>query len=182
MKLKTRRLILRPLKDSDAEDIVRGVGNLEVSKWLLVVPHPYSLEDAKTWIISNKKKWKDKNRDSYSYGIELKKEHRIIGAMSLMHLSKTQGTAEVGYWIEQDYHGKGYGGEALKAVVDFAFNDLKLRRLEASIFDGNNSSGKLLEKLGFKQEGFRKESKISKSNGQLHDERLYGLLREEYKG
>lgn len=60
MKLTTERLILRPLKDSDAKDVAKGVGDLDISRWLLVVPHPYSLKDARTWIESNKKKWKQK--------------------------------------------------------------------------------------------------------------------------
>ena len=97
-----------------------------------------------------------------------------------MHLNKTQQTAEVGYWIGTDYHGRGYGTESLNAIVDFAFNRLKLRRLEAGVFGENPSSGKLLEKIGFRNEGVRKRAKISKATGETHDELLYGLLREDY--
>jgi len=56
-----------------------------------------------------------------------------------------------------------------------------LRRIEASVFVGNPSSGKLLEKFGAKQEGFRRKSKISKADGRIKDEIMYGLLKEEYK-
>ena len=182
MKLITQRLALRPLKDSDAVDIVRGVGNLDVSKWLLVVPHPYTMEDARTWIEDNKAKWRRKKREDYTFGIELTEEHKIIGAMSIMHLSGTQGTAEIGYWIGPDYHGKGYGTEALRAVVDFSFNRLKLRRLEAGVFAENPSSGRLLEKIGFRNEGTRMQAKVSKATGQIHDEVMYGLLARDYLG
>src|SRR3989344_2206424 len=126
MKLTTPRLILRPLKENDAKDVAKGAGNIEVSRWLLRVPHPYSLKDARTWIESNKKKWKQKKREDYNFGIELKEEKKIIGAIGIHEIDKTQGSGEVGYWLGENYHGRGYGTEALKSVVDFAFNKLNL--------------------------------------------------------
>jgi len=181
MKIKTKRLILRSLKMNDAKDIAKAANNLNISKWLLVVPYPYTLKDAKGWIKHSEEKAKEKPRKDYSFGIELKKEKRIIGGIGLHKVDTYQGTADLGYWLGQDYWMKGYGSEALEKVIDLAFNKLKLRKLEAGVFAGNPSSGKLLEKYGFKQEGLRKQSRRCKADSIIKDEYLYGLLRSEYK-
>ena len=178
MIIKTNRLVLRQLKKSDAKSIVENVGNIEVSKWLLVVPHPYTMKDARDWIKHNKETWKKKK--DYSFGIELKAERKIIGSIGLHKIDRFQGNAEIGYWIGANYHQKGYGSEALKALINFSFNKLKLRRLEAGVFAGNPSSGKLLEKFGFKLEGKRIQARRSKADGKLKDETLYGLLKKDY--
>ena len=75
----------------------------------------------------------------------------------------------------------GYGTEALGALLNFAFNKLKLRRVEAGVFFGNPASGKLLEKFGAKQEGLRRKSNRCKADGKIKDEIIYGLLKEEWK-
>ena len=171
---------MRSLRESDANSIVQNVGNLEVSKWLLVVPYPYTRKDALFWIKHSKKRSNKKPQTNYVFGIELKSEKAIIGAIGLHKVDRYQGYAEVGYWLGKNYHGKSYGSEALKAVIDFSFNKLKLRRLEAGVFTGNPSSGKLLEKFGFKQEGLKVKARRSKADGQIKDEIFYGLIRENY--
>ncbi|MEK6850344.1 MAG: GNAT family N-acetyltransferase [Nanoarchaeota archaeon] len=178
MILKTKRLILRPLKESDANSIVQNIDNLEVSKWLLVVPYPYARKDALFWIRSKKRK--KKSQIDCTFGIELKSEKAIIGAMGLHKVDRYQGCAEVGYWLGKRHHRQGYGSEALKVLIDFSFNKLKLRRLEAGVFTGNPSSGKLLEKFGFKREGLKVKARRSKADGQIKDEIFYGLLKENY--
>jgi RimJ/RimL family protein N-acetyltransferase len=180
MKLTTVRLILRPVTVKDAKSIALNANNLEVSKWLLALPYPYTLKDAKWWVHHSTKKWKDKKKEDYAFGIELKSENKIIGGIGVHHVSKDQGTGEVGYWIGTNYHQKGYGTEALKEILNFAFNKLKLRRLEAGVFAGNPSSGKLLEKFGFKNEGMKRKARVSKADGQIKDEIIYSLLKEEY--
>ncbi len=180
MILRTPRLILRPLKDSDARSVAENINNLNISRWLLVVPHPYSLKDARVWIKGNKEKWQRKPVEDYVFGMDLKSEHKIVGGIGIHNVDRYEGSGEVGYWLGERYWGQGYGSEALTAVVDFAFNRLKLRRLEAGVFDGNPSSGKLLEKLGFRLEGTKIKAKRCKATGEIHDEHIYGLLREEY--
>ncbi|MEM4181957.1 MAG: GNAT family protein [Candidatus Pacearchaeota archaeon] len=160
--LKTQRLILRKFgeKKTDEKDIVEGLNNFNVAKWLLLVPYPYKKKDAKKWIKHCQENYKKKESDSYEFAIELKEEKKLIGGISLSKINKEQATANVGYWLNQKYHRKGYGSEALKTVLDLAFKKLKLRRIEASVFAGNPSSGKLLEKFGAKQEGIKRKAKI----------------------
>ncbi len=182
MRIRTERLLLRPLEMKDAKDVTGNVNNLNVTKWLLVVPYPYRLKDAKDWIESQTKKKKEKPRKDYTFGIELLEERRVIGAIGLHKVDRYQGKADVGYWLGERYWKMGYGSEALEAVIEFAFGRLKLRRLEAGVFPRNPSSGKLLEKFGFKIEGFKREGVRCKADGKIKDEYIYGLLKREYRG
>ena len=181
MELKTKRLVLRQIKESDAKSILENVNNLNVTKWLLVVPYPYKLKDAKFWINQCKEETTKKPRKEYNFGIELKEEKRIIGGIGLSSVNKEQGKSSLGYWLGENYWRQGYGSEALEQLIDLAFNKLKLRRLEANVFAGNPSSGKLLEKFGFKQEGYKRKAAVCKADGKIKDEISYALLREEYK-
>lgn len=179
MEIKTKRLILRPLKLSDAKSITENINNLNITKWLLVVPYPYKIKDAKNWINKTILDYGKKKKENYLFGIELKEEKKIIGAMGL---HKVNGhSADLGYWLGEKYWRKGYGSEALKEVLEFGFNKLKLNKLEAGIFAGNPSSGKLLEKFGFEKEGYRRKTKVCKADGKVKDEVLYGLLKEDWK-
>ncbi len=180
MILKNERLILRPLKNNDAESIVANINNLNISRWLLLVPHPYSLKNARDWIKLSQKNWQNKPVENYTFGIELKSKRGIIGGIEISHVNRDSRPGSVGYWLGEDYHCKGYGTEALRAVADFAFHRLKLRRLEACVFDGNPSSGKLLEKIGFVYEGKKLQAGKCKATGKIHDENIYGLLGGNY--
>lgn len=80
MILKTKRLILRPPRKSDWKDVVEGVKNVEVTRNLKVVPYPYTKKDAIKLINTTVKKWKKKEKDDYTFFIELKSEKKVIGA------------------------------------------------------------------------------------------------------
>ncbi|MBS3091662.1 GNAT family N-acetyltransferase [Candidatus Pacearchaeota archaeon] len=178
--IKTTRLILRSLRKTDAINIVKNLNNLNVSKWLLVVPYPYRMKDVLWWINKNLKSSK-KIKDSYEFGIILNSTKECIGEIGISHISQFQGTAIISYWIGQKYWRQGYGSEVLKAIIGFAFTKLKLRRLEARVFEGNPSSGKLLRKFKFKLEGVTRESARSKANRKIYNEQIYGLLKEGHK-
>lgn len=181
MKLETERLILRPIKNSDRESIVENINDINVSKWLLVVPYPYTEKDAMDWIKISKSKWRTKEKKEYNFGIELKDIGKIIGGIGINKIDNRQGKASVGYWLGKKHHRKGYASEALREILNFAFNEIGLRRIEAGVFEGNPSSGKLLEKFGSKQEGMKRLAYKCMADDKIKNEICYGLLKEEYK-
>jgi RimJ/RimL family protein N-acetyltransferase len=181
MKIETERLILRPITKKDKKDLIEGIGNIEISKYLLTVPYPYAEKDADWWINHCNEKWKEESPSSYEFVIELKSEKKMIGGTGLSHVDEYHGTAELGYWLAAKYHGKGYGSETLKAILDFAFNKLRLRRIEAKVYTHNEPSYKLLEKFGFKREGLCRESVKCKASGKIESDYMYALLKKEYK-
>jgi [ribosomal protein S5]-alanine N-acetyltransferase len=181
MALETKRLFLREWNQNDVEDLFEGLNNIEVSKWLALVPYPYTKEDAEKWIkfcIENAKKNID--RVSYEFAIELKVEKKAIGGISIDKINMLQGTAGGGVWINAKYHGQGYGSEAFGKRIEFAFKELKLRRLENGFFYGNASSLKMQEKFGYKIEGLRRKAFRCMADGEFKDEYITGLLKDEW--
>lgn len=183
MKLETKRLILREWARKDVHDLVDGLNNLTVSKWLAVVPFPYTKKDAEMWIrhcSENAKK--GKKRNSYHFAIELTSERKVIGGVDLNNINKIHGTAlGGGIWINIKYHGKGYGTEAFGERIRFAFNTLKLRRLENGFLKGNPTSFKMQKRFGYKLEGMRRKAFKCLADGKIKDEYITGLLKEEWK-
>ncbi|MBI5390327.1 GNAT family N-acetyltransferase [Candidatus Woesearchaeota archaeon] len=182
MRLETLRLILRDWKKTDVQDLVKGLNNLSISKWLPFVPHPYTQKDAEQWVSSCMENTKTrKERSSYKFAIELKSEKKVIGGVSLDNINQFQGTAGGGIWINAKYHGHGYGAEAFGERIRFAFEELKLRRLDNGFLKGNPSSWKMQQRLGYKLEGMRRQAFKCMADGKIKDEYLTGLLREEWK-
>ena len=181
MILKTKRLILRPSRKSDWKDIVEGVGVLDVAKNLEVVPHPYKKKDALWWINRNIKRWKKKEKEDYTFVLELKDEKKVIGATGIHNIKKNSGTCTTGSWINKRYWRNGYILEAKIPVLDFAFNKLKLRKIETAAYTENIASNKMSLKLGFKKEGMKRKAIVSKADDKIHDENIYGLFKSEWK-
>src|SRR3989339_394111 len=129
--LRTERLILREPKLSDWKDLVEGIGNFEVAKHLVGPPYPYKKKDAEWWIKKKIKEAKEKEKTSYTFFIELKSAKKLIGVIDLMKIDRVNGLSETGSWINRKYQRRGYITEAKIAVNEFAFNKLKLRRLES---------------------------------------------------
>lgn len=176
MALITERLILREWAMGDIEDIVDGLNNIEVSKWLAYIPCPYTLEDAAAWVRSC-----EENKASYHFAIVLKESGKVIGGTSLESISKLHGTARGGIWLNANYHGNGYGVEAWGSRIEFAFETLGLRRLENGFFEGNLASQKMQEKFGYVIEGKRRKAYRCMADGEYKDEIMTGLLKEEWK-
>ncbi|MBU0959265.1 MAG: GNAT family N-acetyltransferase [Nanoarchaeota archaeon] len=180
MEIKSERIILREFNEEDKKIIVPLLNNLNVTKWLLVYPFPFDLSDAEKTINHMIKRSLENPRTSYNLAIELKKSKELIGGIGLVKIDLEQKTGGVMYWVGEKYWRNGYGSEALKIILDFAFNVLKLRRLYAEVYPGNDSSINLLEKFGFKKEGYLRKSVICKADGKIKDTLYYGLLKEDY--
>jgi len=181
MMLQTPRLIVRKPRKSDWKDIVEGCKELDISKNTAVIPHPYRKKDAEWFINDSLKKWRKKEKTAYNFFIELKSEKKVIGVISLMDINYFHGVAETGSWINKKYWRKGYISEAKIAVNEFAFNKLKLRRLYSPVFKENIASTKTQEKMGYKLEGVERKSAKCKATNKIHDNLLFGLLKEDWK-
>ena len=180
MKLQTKRLILRPPTMRDLKDLIENINNIKVSGNLLVVPHPYKIKDAKWFVNHCKKRRKEKPVKSYEFSIALKPENKLIGGVGLSHFDKYQGTATLGYWLGERYWKNGYGTEAAAKIIDFGFNKLKLRRIDVEAYAENAASNALIRKLGFIYEGTLRKAKRAKSDGKIHDGKVYGMMKEEW--
>ena len=172
--IETDRLILRQYKIEDTDDIVEGLNNLNVTKWMAGAPYPYTKEDA-LYFINN-----SINKNLYNFAIVLKSENKVIGGTQLTNIDLNNGTAGGGIWINEKYQGQGYGSEAFGARIKYAFEVLGLRRLENGYFKENERSHKIQLRFGYKDEGIKRQRFISKATGKIEDEYITGLLNDEW--
>ena len=172
--IETKRLLLRQWNINDIYDIVEGLNNINVSKWLAGAPFPYTIEDAKSFV------QKTIDNDLYNFAIILKNENKVIGGTQITNISYDNGTAGGGIWINEKYQGNGFGTEAFGARIKYAFEILGLRRLENGYFKGNEKSHQMQLKFGYKDEGIRRKRFLSKATGNIEDEYITGLLKDEW--
>lgn len=169
----TERLCLRPLHDGDAVFIAREIGNFNVSKNLARVPHPYTIDDAVDfldWI----KSYDDR---SLMCGVEIKKTGQLVGIASY-EATRDLGCSELGYWFAQQFWGRGFGHEAAKAIVYYAFVTAKLDQLVAGFHNDNPASGRILLDLGFAEVG--QNHKFSKARGKKVPTTFLSLTRKSW--
>lgn len=115
--------------------------------------------------------------DAASDAAQAGRPGELIGTVSLFALDLGNRRAEIGYALHRSAWGHGYAAEAVTGVVDHAFCELGLNRLEADIDPRNAASARLLERLGFRREGVLRERWIVA--GEVSDSALYGLLRSD---
>ncbi len=174
--LVTERLRLRPFTLLDAPELQRLAGAPEVAAGTLRIPHPYPDGLAEAWVLSHP--------GGYARGEELTlaitrlEDGVLLGAIGLA-ISGDDARAELGYWIGVPYWGRGYATEAATALLAHGFRALRLARIHACHFAGNDASGRVLQKIGMTHEG-RQRSHVLK-DGRLLDLELYGVLRQEFE-
>ncbi|TVX93220.1 GNAT family N-acetyltransferase [Paenibacillus agilis] len=114
----------------------------------------------------------------YLFVICLQQSDQIIGEVFLTEVVRYNlQSCWIGYFLDQEHNGKGYTTEAVKLVVDFAFNQLDLHRIEAGVMLHNQGSMKVLLKSGFHKEGVAKKN--VKINGRWEDHQTLAIVREE---
>lgn len=121
-----------------------------------------------------------RRKELFQWGVARRSDDLVIGTCTLLRLDAANRRAEVGYALGHEHWGKGYIGEALEVLLDFAFGDLGLHRIEADIDPRNTGSIRTVERLGFQQEGLLRERWLV--NGETQDSLMFGLLRPEWRG
>ncbi len=144
-RLETERLLLRPPEPGDAAKIAKWLRDFEVAKNMANVPHPFTLKDAEAMIAAAVER--QAKGEAYHFAVVHKATGVLIGACSL---SLGDGAYKLNYWLGRIFWNQGYGTEAAKRVLGFAFHDLKAEKVVASLVDDNSGSGHVLQKLGFK--------------------------------
>lgn len=173
--LRTERLVLRPLRETDAEALFTIFSDERVMRYWSTPPWT-SHEPAQAMIAAD---LAQTTRDHLRLGIELVERGLLLGTCSLFSINFTCRRAEVGYGLGSFAWGHGYMHEALQTLLDFAFGELDLNRIEADIDPRNGASARTLERLGFTKEGCLRERWIV--GDEISDTALYGLLQREWR-
>lgn len=144
--LRTSRLVLRPVRPSDEDDIFR-LFTWEVVRWLARPPWPYRREDAREWLAKKDAPW-DAEGDDATLGVTL--DGAYIGTVGLHPASLTprdNDGPELGYWIGEPYQGHGYVTEAARAMIARAFTRYGV--INSGALAENERSRRSLERMGF---------------------------------
>jgi RimJ/RimL family protein N-acetyltransferase len=175
LRLETPRLVLRPARHADAPELFAIYADPQVYRYIPVGAWKH-VDEAHQRIARSVDVMA--SGEEVRLGIQRREDARLIGELLLFHFDKGSRRADVGYVLARDAWGCGYVSEALLPLLDFAFGELQMRRLEAQIDPRNTASAKVLERLGFRQEGFLRERWILR--GEVSDGGIYGLLAAEW--
>lgn len=169
--LSTERIILRQITDNDAGEILWLRSDKHIMQYI-DRPLAASIEDAMELI----QKIHDgiKNNDGITWGITKKGDTKLIGTIGYWRIIQEHYRAEIGYLLATEFHGKGIMQEAISAVIQYGFKNMKLHSIEANVNPGNAASIKLLERNNFVREAYFKENYYYK--GKFLDSGIYSLL------
>ncbi|KAF2429640.1 acetyltransferase [Tothia fuscella] len=181
--------IIRPYAHGDAPSLAKSANNPNVAQYLRnMFPSPYTLADAEWWIehcLSH-----PKNEPHENYALIHATSGDVMGGLSI----KLGGdvycrSAELGYWIGEEYWGKGVMVQAVSAFVDWVFENVRVKDKEsnehgllkvwAGTFGKNTGSEAVLKKIGMQFEGKLRGSVWK--NGVVMDQLLYGMTWEDWR-
>jgi len=174
--LETNRLKLVQVSPVHAKSYYNIMSRDDVTKY-------YGMDSLKTieeaeHVISSMQNTFDTKR-GIRWAILLKDDDTFIGTLGLNNLSFSGKKAEIGYELHPTYWNKGITTEAVKEVLRYSFNEIKLFRMGAVTYPQNEASIHLLEQLGFKKEGELRGYLYQ--NQQNHDAFIFSLLRREWQ-
>lgn len=168
--LETDRLLLRQLAASDAQDSYLFLSDEETIRYYDPAPMT-RLEQAEESIERHRRRFAQ--QEALRWGITVKGENRVIGNGGYTWDADNQ-LAVLSYILSKHYWNKGIMTEALTAMIQFGFEHIHLHRIEAQVAYPNLASARLLEKLGFQEEGRLRDRQYV--NNQFVDERIFALI------
>ena len=175
-RLRTDRLVLRALEETDGEGFYEVFSDPETMRYWSGTPVS---DRAEAEALLRREFELLAGGDCQTWATALPDSDRLIGKITLFGISEQNRRAEIGYILRRDQWGRGLMSEALAEILDYAFDEVGLHRIEADTDPANRPSLALLEKFGFRREGlFRDRWYIG---GRWHDSVMLGLLEEDYR-
>jgi ribosomal-protein-alanine N-acetyltransferase len=174
--LQTEHLHLRPFELSDNAAVYALCNDIEVARTTLLIPHPYSMDAAEAWIITNKAAADNGTR--YAFAIEDLKTACLYGSVSL-NIDMQHSRAELSYWIGSVYWGKGFATEATQRIIQFGFESLNLHRIWAAAMSKNLASIRVMIHANMQYEGTFRQHVLKWDV--FEDITFYAILKTEYE-
>lgn len=164
---------LRPWRKSDARSLVRHANNINIARQLRDrFPHPYTSRDAQAFLTVA-------GRTEPSWNLAIDVGGEAVGGFGFVPGNDVERfSAEVGYWLGEDYWGRGIATEGLKLLAAYAFAERNLLRLFALPLADNAGSRRVLEKAGFVLEGTLRSSCVK--YGKIKDQLMFALVNADW--
>ena len=174
--LETARLTIRSLGAEDVPALFAIFGDAQVCRYW---SRPPLVDLAAASGLQQEIARHFEQRTLFQWGIAERETNVVVGTCTLAALSMEHRRAEVGYALARAVWGRGYLTEVLPALLDHAFGELALRRIEADVDPRNAPSIRLLERMGFQREGYLRERYLL--GGEVQDAVIFGLLADEWR-
>ena len=169
--LESERLFLRQITPDDVKEVFALRSNRDVMKY---IPRPLCIIEEDAIALINMMLQRIETNEGINWAITLKNSDKLIGYIGHFRIEWENFRSEIGYMILPEYSGKGIATEAVKLLVAYGFDDMKMHSIEAIIDPENIPSAKVLEKNGFIKEGHFKENEYFE--GKFIDSVVYSLL------
>lgn len=161
-------------KKKDKKNLILYLTDKGIYNNTLRLPYPYTSRDADWWI-KFVKETKRKAGMPLNFAIR-DRDKKLIGGISYhMKYGLKSHKDEIGYWLARDFWNKGIMTRVVESFCRYGFESLNLFRIEATVFEQNQSSCRVLEKCGFIYEGTLK--KYYMKNGNFLDARIYAITK-----
>lgn len=169
-------ITLRTFREDEAEAVYEVVDRNRdhLQTFMHWMTAEYSLESAREFIARGI----SRTDDGQGFGYGIFRHDRLIGSIGFVHFDWNARKTEIGYWIDKAEEGKGIVSEACRVLINYAFVELGMNRIEIRCSTENRRSAAIPERFGFQKEGILRESEMR--NGKLHDFAIYGLLSDEW--
>lgn len=173
--LKSERIYLEALINKiNAKTLQENINDIEQTKYMHEVPYPYTLKDAENYLDYLNS---ITDNSAIELGIFSNNADEFIGVVSLHKINYKYGNGEIGYWIRKKFWREGLAKESVQLLIKYAFQELNLVRIYATLQKENTGSLALLTSLGFQVEGLMRKS--VKNKGKLVDRYICSLLKED---
>ncbi len=163
------------MKPSDYIDMYEYASDEKVTKYLLWNPHE-NLTQTRDYLRFIQTRYH--TGDFYDWAVVDNSSKRMIGTCGFSRLDFENNLAEIGYVINSAFWGQGIASEAVCAVMEFAFMELNVRRVEAKYIVGNENSRRVMEKCGMTFEGIQRQAMYIK--GEYRDIGICSIISDEY--
>jgi ribosomal-protein-serine acetyltransferase len=169
------KLIL-PIEQNAQEIFLSVRENFEYLKeWMPWVTDDYSIETARDFV----KKNLIEMADNGTFAAAVVSNEKIVGTMGFHHLDAANKSVQMGYWLTKEMQGKGIITRCCRVLIDYAFDELKLNRVQINCNVENAKSRAIPERLNFKLEGVHRQ--VEFLHGEFRDWAVYAMLKEEWK-
>lgn len=175
IKFETDRLVIRRIKKTDWQDFYEIMGNELTMNFL---GRANTLEEVKSYV-------ENQSNQVYfyssgNYAVVLKEQNKVIGQFGL-EINLKHSKASISFLFNCNYWNKGYAIECVKYMVNYAFNNINLNRIEADCVEENELFIKIFKKLNMQYEGKFREARYNKRLNKYFDVVYYAILKSEYK-
>ncbi|WP_280771933.1 GNAT family N-acetyltransferase [Salipaludibacillus daqingensis] len=164
------------LEERHAEELYHLIdeNRLSLGEWLHFPAATTKIQDTREFIEKSLNRFASNN--GYWAGIWHK--GKLAGSIGYLYIDLSNNKTEIGYWLGENYQGIGLATQASKLLIEHAFNNLQLNKVEINVATENLKSKALPERLGFKKEGEIRD--YEKLNGKYFNRIIYGLLKDEW--